>query len=203
MSDSPEDLELFPFFLLEGFSLISEFLTAFHKDVLNDPSPSHSITYSLKASILLTPEIMLPENPISNLVTALGLSVGDNLGDFCLKQSKIAKCLRGDVPGDIGPLVQKVTVGVMNVLQEDRNYFSKWDRSEHMFRKLKMSSESFKSFDKKDYGTIKKGDQRRWQHTFLPNIMANFLDIFRPMIRCLSGHHCLISFSTFPLMSNN
>ena len=126
-----------------------------------------------------------------------------SVGDYCLKQSKIAQCFHGDVPGDIGPLVQKVTVGVMNVLQEDRNYSAKWDKSKHMFQKLKMSSESFKSFDKKDYGTIKKGDQRRWQHTFLPNIMANFLDIFRPMIRCLSGHHCLISFSTFPLMSNN
>ena len=176
MSDSPDDMELFPFFLSEGFSLISEFLIAFHKDVLNDPSPSHSITYSLKASIVLTPEMMLPENPISKLANALGLSVGDILpislmiyprkpvSDYCVKQSKIAKCLRGDVEGDIGPLVQKVTVGVMNVLQEDRNYSAKWDKSKHMFQKLKMSSERFKAFDQKDYGTVKKGDQRRFQN---------------------------------------
>ena len=175
MSDSPEDMELFPFFLSEGFSLISEFLIAFHKDVLNDPSPSHSTTYSLKASILLTPEMMLPDNPVSKLATALGLSIGDilpislmiyprkSVGDYCLKQSKIAQCLRGDVAGDIGPLVQKVTVGVMNVLQEDRNYSAKWDRSKYMFQKLKRSSERFKAFDQKEYGSVAKGDQRRYQ----------------------------------------
>jgi hypothetical protein len=176
MTDSPEDLELFPFFLSEGFSLISEFLIAFHKDVLNDSSPSHSMTYSLKASILLTPEMMLPDNPISNLSTALGLSAGDvlpislmiysrkSVSDYCVKQSKISKCLRGDVEGDIGLLVQKVTVGVMNVLQEDRNYSAKWDNSKHMFQKLKMSSERFKAFDQKEYGTIKNGDLRRFQN---------------------------------------
>ena len=163
----------FLFFLSEGFSLISEFLIAFHKDVLNDPSPSHSITYSLKAWILLIPEMMLLENPISKLATALGPSSGDvlpislmiyprkSVGDYCLKQSKIAQCLCGDAPGDIGPLVQRLIVGVMNVLQEDHNYSSKWDKSKHMFQKLKMSSESFKPFAKKDYGTVKKGDLRR------------------------------------------
>ena len=176
MSDNPEDLELFPFFLSEGFSLISEFLIAFHKDVLNDPTPSHSMTYSLKASIILTPEMMSPGNPISKLATALGLCAGDVLpislmiyarkavSDYCVKQSKISECLRGDVEGDIGLLVQKVTVGVMNVLEEDRNYSAKWDKSKHMFQKLRMSSERFQAFDQKDYGTIKNGDQRRFQN---------------------------------------
>ena len=154
MTENTEDMKLFPLFQSEGFSLISEFLITFHKDVGDHPLPSHSTTtYSLKAPILLTADMMSPKNAIYRIAKSLGLSVGDilpislmihsikSVGDYCAKQSKIGKCLCGDVEGDIGPLVQKVTVGVMGILQEDRNYLAKWDKFKHMFQKLKTCSE--------------------------------------------------------------
>ena len=54
MGMTEEDESSFPFFLIEGFSFISEALIKFHMDTGNDHNDLFSKTYSLKTKIIIT-----------------------------------------------------------------------------------------------------------------------------------------------------
>ena len=119
----------------------------FHQDTKNDPSSSYGGTYSIKAPIKLTKEL-LENSTIRLLAKRYNLSIGDILpvslmiysrkscGDNTIREVKISKCLRGEIADDCNILLQAVMAGINAIKRPERNYSAKWDNPANYLEEL-------------------------------------------------------------------
>ena len=175
MTMEGEDKDLFQFFLCEGFSLISEFMLHFHQDTKNDPSASYGGTYSIKAPIRLTQELLDGSKTIRLLAKRYNLSVGDILpvsfmvysrkgcGDNTVRDVKMSQCLRGEIKEDYGILLKAVAAGINDIESTERNYSAKWDNpAKHLEELVMMKTHSAGLTENQHYGKKAKGDLRNF-----------------------------------------
>ena len=175
MTMEGNDADMFQYFLCEGFSLISEFMLHFHQDKKNDPSSCYGGTYSIKAPIKLTEELM-KNSTISLLAKRYNLSIGDILpislmiysrkscGDNTIRDLKISKCLRGEVMDDCSILLQAVMAGINDVKRPERNYSSKWDNPAKYLEELVIGNKaSYGLTEDSVRGSKAKDDLRRFK----------------------------------------
>ena len=167
------DAPLFQFFLCEGFSLISEFMLHFHQDSKNDPSDSYGGTYSIKAPILLTKELIENNKIIRLLAKQYGLVPGDILpvsfmgysrkgnGDNIRRDIKAHRCLMGEIKEDCGLLLRAVMGGINDIERCERNYSAKWDNPSKHLKELIVDKKETDGFtEDKKYGKKSTNDLR-------------------------------------------
>ena len=175
MTMEGNDADMFQYFLCEGFSLISEFMLHFHQDKKNDPSSCYGGTYSIKAPIKLTEEL-LKNSTISLLAKRYNLSIGDILpisfmiysrkscGDNTIRDVKISKCLRGEVGDDCSILLKAVMAGINDIKRPERNYSAKWDNPAKYLDELVMGNmDSYGLTEDSVRGKKAKDDLRRFK----------------------------------------
>ena len=137
MGMTESDESYFPFFLIEGFSFISEAMIKFHMDNGNDHDIMFSKTYSLKTKIVITPKIAdIPA--MKKFMKHLSLSIGDFfplslmmyskkiVGDHVLRMNKVAALLNHDVEHDSSKLTSVMLRAIMDP-EAPENYRRLWD----------------------------------------------------------------------------
>ncbi len=164
MGMTEEDESSFPFFLIEGFSFISEALIKFHMDTGNDHNDLFSKTYSLKTKIIITKGIAgIPA--MKKLMKHLHLKVGDYfplslmmyskkiVGDHVMKMNKVGALLNHDVEHESCELTSSMLNAIMNP-EAPENYRKLWD---NQFKGFKQFSDMKKfSGDEEKCGTRKR-----------------------------------------------
>jgi hypothetical protein len=166
-----DDEPLFQYFLIEGFSFISEALIKIHMDTGNDSSDGYSKTYSLKTKIIVTRELAnIPA--MKKFMKHLHIDIGDFfplsmmmyskkiVADHNIKMNKVFALLSHDIPHDSFKLTSSMLSAIMNP-DAPENYRNLWDKK----------VEGFDNFLKKKQSTgleEKCGTRKRKGHVIYP-----------------------------------
>ena len=168
MGMGDEDEHLFEFFLIEGFSFISEGLIKFHMDSGNDVRDGFRNTYSLKTKILITPKIakcsaMKPFMKALDLVTgnylplSLMLYSKKMVGDYAHKMNLVKSYLKHSIPHSSSKLTAAMLEKIMDV-DAPENYRNLWDKKsagfEHLCENMRAPQASEKCGPRKIDGRI-------------------------------------------------
>jgi hypothetical protein len=152
------DEPYFRYFLIEGFSFISEALIKFHMDSGNDIQEGFGQTYSLKTKILITPTISkIPAMKV--FMKALQLEIGNYLplslmmyskkivGDYALKMNIVQSLLKEAFPHQSSKLTAAMLEKIMDT-EAPENYRNLWDKTSSGFEHLCKNMKAQGSFEK-------------------------------------------------------
>ena len=142
-SDEPK----FRYFVVEGFSFISEAFIKIHMDGGNDLEEGFTNTYSLKSKVVISELILNSSSHIKKFMKALEIGTGDFfplslmlyskkiVGDYARKMESVSLYRGLKQPHKSAKLTAAMLAAIMDIDRVE-NYRNLWDKTESGFRHL-------------------------------------------------------------------